>query len=120
MKDYYEEVSYGTFSIASGPGGIAGWYTASQNHDYYGYTNGYPRAAALVKEVFEADAAGYDFSSYDKNNDGYVDAVTVVHQGLGRETTLDGTNIHSHRCTSHQQVGWVTIQQRVEKLLICM
>ena len=51
MKDYYEEVSFGTFTLSSGPGGIAGWYTASQNHDYYGKNMGNPRAAALVREA---------------------------------------------------------------------
>ena len=100
----------GTFTISSGPGGIAGWYTASQNHDYYGKNMGFPRAAALVREaVQKADAAGYDFSSYDNNNDGYVDVVNVVHQGLGYETTLDGTNIHSHQAyLSGQGVGAYT------------
>ncbi|MCX5899935.1 MAG: hypothetical protein NTX06_04225, partial [Proteobacteria bacterium] len=34
MKDYYEEVSYGAFTVSPGPGGIAGWYKASKPHDY--------------------------------------------------------------------------------------
>ena len=36
MKDYYEEVSYGKFSVSGGPSGVVGWYTASKGHDYYG------------------------------------------------------------------------------------
>ena len=97
MKDYYQEVSYGKYSISSGPSGVAGWYTASQNHDYYGYNMGMSRSALLVKEaVQKADAAGFDFSSYDNNNDGYVDVVNIVHQGPGRESGVGDTNIHSH------------------------
>ena len=98
MKDYYVEVSYGKFNVSPGPSGVAGWYTASKNHDYYGYNQGWKPAAELVREaVRKADAAGFDFSSYDNNHDGYVDVVSIVHSGPGRESTLDGTNIHSHR-----------------------
>jgi len=36
MKDYYEEISYGNFTVSSGPSGVAGWFTAANGHDYYG------------------------------------------------------------------------------------
>ena len=49
MKDYYEEVSYGTFTVSSGPGGIAGWYTASKSHDYYGQNNIWMRICGLER-----------------------------------------------------------------------
>jgi len=59
MKDFYEEVSYGVFSVSSGPGGVAGWYTASKNHDYYGenelvypYSDMWP--GTLVREAVAA------------------------------------------------------------------
>ncbi|HUT84484.1 MAG TPA: immune inhibitor A domain-containing protein, partial [Thermodesulfobacteriota bacterium] len=55
MKDYYEEVSYGAFSVSSGPGNIVGWYTASNTHDYYGAAVGEVGNDALPGDlVYEA------------------------------------------------------------------
>ena len=39
MTAFYTENSYGQFTVAAGPSGIGGWYTASDTHDHYG-TNG--------------------------------------------------------------------------------
>jgi immune inhibitor A len=101
MKDYYEEVSYGVFTVSPGASGIAGWYTASQNHDYYGANkdgNGddaYP--GTLVREaVIAADAAGFNFAPYDQDNDSYVDQVAIVHQGTGEEASSNAGDIWSH------------------------
>jgi immune inhibitor A len=100
MRDYYEEVSYGAFTVSPGPGGIAGWYTASKPHNYYGENNEdgkdkYP--GTLVREaVAAADAAGFDFSPYDQDGDGYVDCVAIVHQGTGEDYSTNTYDIWSH------------------------
>jgi immune inhibitor A len=88
LRDYYAEVSYNQFIIASGPSGIGGWYQATRGHDYYGEdapgtNHDRPeRVAQLVTEaVAQAEASGFDFSAYDNDGDCVVDSVVVVYQG---------------------------------------
>ena len=100
MKDYYEEVSYGEFSVSPGPTGVLGWYTASKNHDYYGENNSdgddkWP--GDLVYEAVLAADPYVDFSIYDMDNNGYVDVVDIIHQGTGEEASAEETDIWSHR-----------------------
>ncbi|VAX28058.1 hypothetical protein MNBD_NITROSPIRAE02-1084 [hydrothermal vent metagenome] len=100
MKDYYEEVSYGAFSISSGPGGVAGWYTAANTHDYYGTndTQGIDEwPGDLVYEAVVAADAVIDFSAYDSDGDCYVDVVGIVHQGTGEEVGESSTDLWSRR-----------------------
>lgn len=99
MKNYYDEVSYGNFSVSGGPAGVQGWFTAGNGHDYYGKKWGYERAAELVAEAVRAADATIDFSKYDNDGDGYVDAVIIVHQGMGAESTGDLSDIWAHRWT---------------------
>ena len=103
MATYYTEVSYGKFTVASGPSGVRGWYTVPNTHDFYGGdlnssikdTN----AALFVRHaVLAAIANGYDFSPYDQDGDGKVDVVNIVHAGAGQEVVgADTNNIWSHR-----------------------
>lgn len=102
MKDYYKEVSYSKFTVSSGPSGVVGWYTASKTHDYYGQNlnnkqgnDAWP--ADLVYEAVKAADAVVDFSSYDSDGDGYVDAVDVIHQGTDEAASAISTDIWSHR-----------------------
>ena len=101
IKDYYEEVSYGAFSVSAGPSGIAGWYQASNPHDYYGTDVGgegndqWP--GDLVYEAVQAADATFDFAPYDQDGDGYVDVVAIIHQGTGQEASGISTDIWSHR-----------------------
>ncbi len=104
MRDYYREVSYGRFSVSAGPGGVVGWYRASNTHDYYGSDNSEGKdmwPGDLVHDaVAAADAAGFNFAPYDSNGDCYVDVVDVVHQGSGAEVTGNpATDIWSHAWT---------------------
>jgi M6 family metalloprotease-like protein len=89
FAEYFAEVSYNNHSIN---GTVVGWYTASENRAYYAFSDPdhYLHAAELVREAVDAaEAAGIDFSGFDADNDGEVDAVFVVHQGQGAE---DGSN----------------------------
>lgn len=101
MKDYYEEVSYGAFTVAEGPSGIGGWYTAASTHDNYGTNDAIGRdmwPGDLVYEAAQvADTAGYDFAPYDQDGDCLVDNLVIVHQGGGEEFVgAPDTNIWSH------------------------
>ena len=98
MKDYYQEVSYGNFSVS---GGVTGWYTASYTHDYYGQNDEKGEdmwPGTLVREaVAEADAHGFYFAPYDQDGDCYVDVVAIIHQGSGEEASGTATtDIWSH------------------------
>ncbi len=100
MKDYYEEVSYGAFTVSPGPSGIAGWFTAANGHDYYGANDGdgwdrWP--GDLVYEAVAAADGTVDFSAYDSDGDCYVDVVGIVHQGTGEEVGESSADIWSHR-----------------------
>jgi immune inhibitor A len=101
MRDYYKEVSYNKFAVSAGPGGVAGWFRASQPHDYYGSNNAdgddvWP--GDLVYEAVQAaDAAGFNFAPYDSDGDCYVDVVNIIHQGAGEEVSdSPASNIWSH------------------------
>ena len=86
MKDYYEEVSYGKFSCIFRSGGIAGWYTASQNHDYYGINNnGNIHVPRACREAVEKADQSFDFSPYDRQWGRLCGCGNIVHQGPGEE-----------------------------------
>ncbi|MFH1219594.1 MAG: M6 family metalloprotease domain-containing protein [Candidatus Eisenbacteria bacterium] len=108
MRDYYLENSYGNFDV---PGEVSSWYRMPQTYAYYvdgqkGFGT-YPRNAKKMVEDAVAAADPYvDFSQYDNNgpdgiphsadDDGYVDALFVIHSGTGYETSGNVNDIHSH------------------------
>lgn len=101
MATFYTANSAGKYTVDSGPGGVAGWFDAAQTHDYYGANdaggNDEHPAELVIEAVKAADAAGFDFSPYDQNGDGYVDSVAICHQGTD-EAAAGGleTDIWSH------------------------
>jgi M6 family metalloprotease-like protein len=112
FRDFYLNASYNSLKLSSGPSGVSRWLTASGKHDDYGENAGSAKAANLVKEAIEAaDKAGFDFSPYDNNGDGYVDVIMVVHQGTGTEAyPHDTTDIWSHSSSlTGAQVGAVEV-----------
>lgn len=108
MRDYYRENSYGNFDVT---GQATGWYRMPQTYAYYvdglrGF-GAYPHnAKKLVEDALVAADPYIDFSLFDNDgpdgipdsgdDDGYVDALFVVHAGPGYETTGDPNDIHSH------------------------
>ncbi len=110
MKDYYQEVSYGTFSVSPGPWlGVAGWYQASKAHDYYGAdsqgSDAWP-GDLVYEAVRAADLAGLNFAAYDQDGDCYVDVVNIVHQGTGQEAGGPATDIWSHSWSLSGALFW--------------
>ncbi|MBI5408522.1 MAG: M6 family metalloprotease domain-containing protein [Nitrospirae bacterium] len=110
MKDYYEEVSYGVFSVSAGPGGVSGWYTASDTHDYYGQNdasgNDMWPGDFVYEAVAEADAAGFNFAPYDQDGDCYADVINIIHQGSGEEAGGPSTDIWSHSWSLNGALYW--------------
>jgi len=89
MKLYYEEVSYGQLQIQ--PGYLNGvvpqsgrWYRASKPMSYYGEGAGTVMSgkyAELAAEACEAADDDVDFSRYDRDGDGYIDHLMIIHAG---------------------------------------
>ncbi len=93
FNDFYTSLSFDRFSTQSD---VLGWYTAQHPHDYYGYNQGWSQSQELVREAVLAADAEVDYSQYDNNGDGMVDALLVVHTGQGAEEG-NQSNIWSHR-----------------------
>ncbi|WP_053001143.1 M6 family metalloprotease domain-containing protein [Kosmotoga pacifica] len=99
VKDYYLEVSGGLMQLQFT---VVGWFTASKTHDYYGYNIGDidgfdAHPDELVKEAILAADPYLDYSVFDNDGDGSVDAVIVVHQGNGEEASGNPNDIWSHQ-----------------------
>ncbi len=99
MHNYYDEVSYLKVNVN---GQAVGWYTGVGTHNWYGggaYGFGtYPaNAQGLCREAVLAADPLVDFSQYDNDGDGEVDALVIVHEGLGAEVTGSTNDIWSHQ-----------------------
>jgi immune inhibitor A len=102
MADYWQEVTYGNLTITTLdlPSAL-GWERAPQPYSHYvaGQTGfgPYPHNAQKLAEDAVALADPFvDFSSYDNDSDGYVDALFIVHSGPGAEYTGSPDDIWSH------------------------
>ncbi len=96
FRDFYQEISYGQFLPVAE---VSQWFTAPHGHDHYAYSNpeGYNNVRQLVRDMADSlEASGFDWSGYDNDGDGYVDALNLVHQGAGAEEG-DHSNIWSHK-----------------------
>lgn len=105
LKDYYEFNS----KYVSGVSGVTVDYTVSQlvtsvnTLAYYGTDHidnddAYTYIFELTREAVQLlDADGFDFSSYDTDNDGYVDNIMIVHAGPGQEESPNDLMIWSHK-----------------------
>ena len=107
MYNYYNEASYGQMSIS---GVITGWYCSNYDMSYYG-ADGYktdglngPICELAREAVGLADAAGFDFSQYDSDSDGYIDHIMIVHAGPAQET--GGRSYGPNAIWSHHWSIW--------------
>ena len=91
MNDYFNEVSYGNFSIAPGAGGIPDWVQAPSSHAYYGgndINNSDSLPGDLVRDGVLLANPAIDFSEFDGDGDCKVDLLMVVHEGTGEEASF--------------------------------
>ncbi|MFQ6032386.1 MAG: M6 family metalloprotease domain-containing protein, partial [Candidatus Zixiibacteriota bacterium] len=103
VRHYYREISYGALDIVTVDlPSTTGWHTAPQIYSYY--VNGenglgsYPQnSQKLVEDLVDLVDSDVDFSEYDNDSDGYVDALIVVHAGPGAELTGSPDDIWSHK-----------------------
>jgi M6 family metalloprotease-like protein len=107
LKDFISEVTYGNVTLVTMdmPGAL-GWLRAPQTYAYYvNAQNGfgtYPHnAQKMVEDAVTLADPLVDFSNYDNDGDGYVDALFVVHSGPGAEYTGSNNDIWSHAWGTH-------------------
>ena len=93
LRTYYRENSYGQMDVQPGPMGQvipAGntWIRAKKPMTYYGEGDrNLARYRELVREACEAVDASVDFSKYDRDGDGVVDHVFLIHSGNDQAST---------------------------------
>ena len=101
LKTYYDEVSYGQMNIQPGPaGGVIpkgdSWVRAAKPMTYYGEGRiSEVQCRELTREACIAVDAIVDFSQYDRDNDGVVDHVFIIHAGDDEASTLKPGDIWS-------------------------
>ncbi len=111
LRSYYAENSYGQMRIEAGPVGKGlptgdqDWYRAPKPMFYYGEGNyNLSRYRELVSAVCEMADADVDFSDYDRDGDGFVDHLVVVHSGNDQASTQVFDDIWSLLVTSVNRV----------------
>ncbi len=101
LKTYYREVSYGQMDIQPGPiGGVLPqgnrWVRAQNPMSYYGEGQiNVRRSQELVREACAAVDDMVDFSAYDRDGDGVVDHVFIIHSGNDQASTVEMNDIWS-------------------------
>lgn len=96
FNDYYQEISYGEFDPMTM---VSGWYMAAESYTVYGSgaPNGWDKVREMIRDaVDESCDAGMDWSVYDNDGNGSVDALNVVHAGVGAEEGGNEIYIWSH------------------------
>ncbi|UCF20233.1 MAG: M6 family metalloprotease domain-containing protein [Gemmatimonadota bacterium] len=98
VRMYYDELSNGLVEVI---GDVIGWFPVDSTSAWYeGSNNGLSPATDntgdyIVELLDAADAAGVDFSVYDRDTDGFIDLVAVLHPLQGGE--CGSSHIWSHR-----------------------
>lgn len=90
FKDYYIENSSGNLTITTD---VTVWVTVPKSHDYYGDPS---KWAEFAYDAIKAADSQVDFSQYEKNGSNLY-GVTIIHQGLGQETSGNSNDIWSHQ-----------------------
>ena len=112
MKQYYEEISYGKFSVE---GTAFEWTKLPKPELFYTGPAGckgilceanFPNVAQMIREALAGVDASVDYAKYDNDgpdgvpnsgdDDGFVDFVALVHPSAGGECTTSN-GIWSHR-----------------------
>ncbi|UCG69375.1 MAG: M6 family metalloprotease domain-containing protein [Thermoplasmata archaeon] len=105
MRTYYRGVSYGIFDIEVD---VVGPFQSSHSMAYYGADNHgldtgngpVPRNIyEMAREAVQLADPSVDFSQYDIDSDGEIDALFIIHAGSGQEQSGNSNDIWSHKST---------------------
>ena len=96
--DYYNEASYGNLNLETT---VSVWVTLPHTAAYYGAndTSGDDvRPREMVEDAIdELDSTGFNFAPFDTDDNGWIDAFAVIHQGRGEEAGGGANTIWSHK-----------------------
>ncbi len=101
VREYYREVTHGLIDIQ---GQVVGTYRLPKTLAQYangasGTGTVLPNAQTMAKDAAVASNPAVDYTQYDNDGDGFVDAFVVVHAGSGGEVTGNVNDIWSHKWT---------------------
>lgn len=104
LKEYFYEISYGQLDLQIT---LVNWVQVPNNHDYYA-----PEAkwGEFALATINAADASIDYSQYDNDSDGTVEAIAIIHQGAGQEASYDTNDIWSHMWTL-EEAGYSLAQR---------
>lgn len=88
VRDAYKEMSYSIVTIQST---VVAWVTLPHTMAYYaGSNNGrqttHPNTQDMTQDALALVDSLVNFGQFDTDNDGYVDAIDIIHSGYGAET----------------------------------
>ncbi len=116
VRDYYLEDSYGQLTMEST---IVEWVTLPHEEAYYaastdGLGGTYPNSSqGMVEDALNLVDPLVDFSEFDQDEDGYIDAIDIIHSGYAAETGGgEGNWIWSHKGMLWQisPTGWTSAE----------
>lgn len=123
VREYYADITHGLVDIQ---GTVVGPFRlpmtmAAYAHGHSGIGSASPNAQTMARDALTAAiSAVSDFTPYDNDHDGFVDAFIVVHGGPGSEVTGNVNQIWSHKWTveggpvavgSVQVYGYLTVPE---------
>lgn len=103
VRDFYLENSYGALDLSST---VFAWVTLPRTEQYYanGDSGLTPKIAEAIRDALVLADAQIDFSKFDGDHDGWVDAIAFVHSGYAAEfggVDADGVD-YKDRIWSHR------------------
>src|SRR5437762_12680151 len=112
MANFYRQLSYGALDVT---GEVIGYVRAPQPYSYYtasesGTGSNYPQnTPGLLNDALTIFCRNDNLARFDTDNDGFVDAIFLIHAGGGAEAEPNPTKrknmIWSHKWTLPQQIG---------------
>jgi immune inhibitor A len=96
--DYYNEASYGNLNLETT---VSVWVTLPHTMAYYGANDAAGddvKPREMVVDAIDAlNATGFNFAPFDTDDNGWIDAFAVIHQGRGEEAGGGVNTIWSHK-----------------------
>jgi len=109
MTNFYRQLSYGALDVT---GEVIGYVRAPHPYSYYtatesGTGSNYPQnTPGLLNDVLTIFCRNDNLARFDADNDGFVDAIFLIHAGRGAEVEANPTKrkntIWSHKWTLPQ------------------